>query len=88
MSVASSAGEVIARLDSMGFDIGSYHTDSSLIRADLGWRPATCFGAGVEQTLAYYRRHLPRYLDPAHPNPACKLAHPAAAPETGKLVRA
>ena len=73
--------------DRKAIDIGSYHTDSSLIRAELGWRQATSFATGVERTLAYYRRHLPRYLDPAHPNPACPLAHPAAAPETGKLVR-
>ncbi len=68
-------------------DIGSYHTDSTRIRTELHWRPATNFATGIEQTLAFYRRHLPYYLDPADPNPACKLAHPAALPETGKLVR-
>ena len=58
-------------------DIGSYHTDSSLIRRELGWQPEASFAAGVDRTIAYYRAHLPQYLDAARPNPPCKLAHPA-----------
>ncbi len=54
-------------------DIGSYHTDSTRIGAELDWRPATSFASGAPRTLAYYRENLPRYLDPANPNPECKL---------------
>ena len=62
-------------------DIGSYHTDSTRIGAELGWRPATSFATGAARTLAYYRENLPRHLDPANPNPQCKL-------EASKLARA
>ena len=58
-------------------DIGSYHTDSTRIRRELGWQPAVPFAVGVDRTLGYYRAHLAHYLDAAHPNPACKLAHGA-----------
>ena len=56
-------------------DIGSYYTDSTRARLDLGWRPGTSFQHGVASTLSYYREHLACYLDPAVPNPACKLGH-------------
>jgi len=70
-------------------DIGSYHTDSTRIAAHLGWRASTRFAEGVERTLAYYRGCLGAYLDPANPNPACKLGHPAKPPlAAAKLVRA
>ena len=39
-------------------DIGSYFSNSQLIRRELGWRPWTRFRDGVERTLAYYRKHL------------------------------
>jgi len=54
-------------------DIGSYYTDSSRIRDELGWSPAIRFTEGLALTLDYYRRHLPKYLDPAILNPPCKL---------------
>jgi UDP-glucose 4-epimerase len=43
-------------------DIGSYATDSSRIREDLGWRPTVTFDDGVRRTLEYYNRELPHYL--------------------------
>lgn len=36
-------------------DIGSYCADSSLIRADLGWTPATKFADGIVKALQHYR---------------------------------
>lgn len=70
-----------------GIDIGSYYTDSTLLREHFDWRPATRFSEGVARTLAYCREHLSHYLDPNNPNPACKLNHqgarnPAGAPAT------
>lgn len=56
-------------------DIGSYQTDSSLIAAELGWTPKVSFREGMERTLNYFRSCLERYIDPAQPDPPCKLAH-------------
>jgi UDP-glucose 4-epimerase len=36
-------------------DIGSYCADSGLIRAELGWTPATTFSEGIARTLQYCR---------------------------------
>lgn len=66
-----------------GIDIGSYYTDSNLLRQHFGWRPATRFEDGVDRTLAYCREHLTHYLDPANPNPTCKLAHKSARERAG-----
>jgi len=54
-------------------DIGSYYTDSTLIRGDLGWSATVRFQEGFRRTLDYYREHLPHYLDPSNPSPSCKL---------------
>lgn len=54
-------------------DIGSYYTDSSRIRAELGWEPEVRFEEGIGRTLAYYRKELVQYLDPASPYPACSM---------------
>ncbi len=52
-------------------DIGSYSTDSSRIRRDLGWRAAVPFADGIRRTLDWYLRELPHYL------PQCVAAkHP------------
>jgi UDP-glucose 4-epimerase len=56
-------------------DIGSYNTDSALIREELGWSPVVPFGEGMRRTLDYYRNCLAEYLDPSQPDPPCKLAH-------------
>ncbi len=61
--------------DRKAIDIGGYRTDSRKIEAELGWRPRTPFAEGMARTLDYYRECLPSYLDPATPNPPCKLAH-------------
>jgi UDP-glucose 4-epimerase len=43
-------------------DIGSYSTDSTRIRQDLGWRHTVSFDEGIRRTMEYYRRELPHYL--------------------------
>ncbi|MCC6540037.1 MAG: NAD-dependent epimerase/dehydratase family protein [Bryobacterales bacterium] len=79
-ALAAEAGLSPARLREFpearkAIDIGSYHTDSTLIREQLHWRPVARFAGGAAATLAYYREHRHRYLDPAVPEPACKLRH-------------
>jgi hypothetical protein len=54
-----------------GIDIGSYSSDSTLIRAELGWRPAVDFEQGVRQTLDYFQRELPHYLRVEDWEPEC-----------------
>jgi UDP-glucose 4-epimerase len=43
-------------------DIGSFYADSTKFRTTTGWTPETTLRDGLAQTIAYYRRHLPRYL--------------------------
>ena len=45
-----------------GIDIGSYTSDSTRIRTELGWRPEVAFEQGVRQTLAFYKDQLQHYL--------------------------
>lgn len=47
--------------DSRRIDIGSFHTDSTSIAAELGWRATTALDDGVRETAAFYRGH-PWYL--------------------------
>jgi len=56
-------------------DIGSYHSDWSLIQKELGWRPFVRFEDGIARTIQYYREHRAQYLDPSRPDPPCKLDH-------------
>jgi UDP-glucose 4-epimerase len=46
-------------------DIGSFYADSSLIARTLGWRPSTDLRDGLQQTVAYYRANLARYVTAA-----------------------
>ena len=46
-------------------DIGSFYADSSRFRSAVGWEPRVPLRAGLERTVAFYREHLPRYLNPA-----------------------
>ena len=48
--------------DRDAIDIGSYFGDSSKAKRVLGWIPETTFAQGIEQTVAFYREHLGRYL--------------------------
>ena len=59
--------------DRKSIDIGSYHSDTTRLRGELGWTPRTEFSRGVEQTVAFYRRFAEHYLNgPVHP--PCQLA--------------
>jgi UDP-glucose 4-epimerase len=48
-------------------DIGSFYSDSSRFRQLTGWRPQVTLREGLGRTVAYYREHLPKYLDPSGP---------------------
>ncbi len=54
-------------------DIGSYYTDWRRAARELGWQPRVSFADGIRRTLEYYRAELPHYLDPAHPDPSCRM---------------
>jgi nucleoside-diphosphate-sugar epimerase len=54
-------------------DIGSYYTDSGRAARELQWTPRIAFADGIRRTIEYYRGELNHYLDPAHPDPACKM---------------
>ncbi len=43
-------------------DIGDYYSDYSLISTTLGWQPKTSLTEGLTRTMAYYQRHLQKYL--------------------------
>jgi UDP-glucose 4-epimerase len=67
--------------DRKAIDIGSYSTDSSAVRSDLGWCASTSFEEGLALTFDFYRTELHRYLNPDVPNPKCKLVSvPAVKP--------
>jgi len=44
-------------------DIGSFYADSTKFSRATGWRPTVNLREGLARTVAYYREHLPRYLD-------------------------
>jgi len=50
-------------------DIGSFYADSSRMRDVTGWTPRVGLREGLAQTVAYYRQHLSRYVDPAGTEP-------------------
>lgn len=43
-------------------DIGDYHGDYSLIKADVGWQPQTPLSEGVTKTLEFYHANKDHYL--------------------------
>jgi UDP-glucose 4-epimerase len=57
-----------------GIDIGSYSSDSTRIREELGWLPQVPFSEGVRRSLEYFRRELPHYLPPGGVDPESSLA--------------
>jgi UDP-glucose 4-epimerase len=46
-------------------DIGSFYSDSSKFTRVTGWTPAVALREGFERTIAYYRTHLPMYVEAA-----------------------
>jgi UDP-glucose 4-epimerase len=64
--VTASGGASTVRLvdwpdDLVRIDIGSFHTDSALIEATVGWRAKIDLNDGLADTVAFYREH-PWYL--------------------------
>ncbi len=46
-------------------DIGSFYSDSTRFRERVGWTPQVDLREGLRRTIAFYRDHLPRYVDAA-----------------------
>jgi UDP-glucose 4-epimerase len=46
-------------------DIGSFYSDSTKFTRATGWTPAVDLREGLGRTLAYYREHFARYVEPA-----------------------
>jgi UDP-glucose 4-epimerase len=44
-------------------DIGSFYADSTKFSSATGWRQTVSLREGLARTVAYYREHLPYYLD-------------------------
>ncbi len=51
--------------DKKQIDIGSFYTDSTKFMKASGWSPRVGLREGFERTIAFYREHLPRYLEAA-----------------------
>lgn len=43
-------------------DIGDFYADTARVRAALGWEPKVPLRKGLEETIAWYRRHREHYL--------------------------
>ena len=54
--------------DKRRIDIGSFYTDSTKFKQTVGWRARTRLREGLRQTIAFYRQHLPHYLDTPAPD--------------------
>jgi UDP-glucose 4-epimerase len=61
-------------------DIGSYYTDNSRLKSELGIEPQIEFECGVRETLAYYHEHKRHYLtaETIEAPPAIAVAAPPA----------
>jgi UDP-glucose 4-epimerase len=46
-------------------DIGSFYSDSTKFQKRVGWTPQVDLREGLSRTLAYFRQHLPEYVDAA-----------------------
>jgi UDP-glucose 4-epimerase len=44
-------------------DIGSFYSDSTKFRTTVGWQPRIGLREGLARTVAFYRAHMPRYVD-------------------------
>jgi UDP-glucose 4-epimerase len=44
-------------------DIGSFYSDSSKFTSATGWSPTVGLQEGLERTVAFYREHLPHYVE-------------------------
>jgi UDP-glucose 4-epimerase len=50
--------------DKKAIDIGSFYADSTKFKRTTGWAPSVPLDEGFQRTLAFYREHFPRYVDP------------------------
>jgi len=50
--------------DKRRIDIGSFYSDSSKYMRTTGWTPAVSLREGLRRTLAYYRQHFDKYVEP------------------------
>jgi len=46
-------------------DIGSFYSDSTKFERSTGWSPRVCLREGLARTIAFYRAHLPHYVEAA-----------------------
>src|SRR2546426_2495296 len=51
--------------DKKRIDIGSFYSDSTKFQKRVGWTPQVDLREGLSRTLAYFREHLPEYVDAA-----------------------
>ena len=51
--------------DKKRIDIGSFYSDSTKFQERVGWRPQVDLREGLTRTLAYFRAHMPHYVDTA-----------------------
>ncbi len=49
--------------DKKAIDIGSFYADSSRFMRQTGWAARIPLREGLRRAVAYYREHLPRYVD-------------------------
>jgi UDP-glucose 4-epimerase len=78
-AVSAAAGSPAPRLqpfppDLKRIDIGSYYSDSTRIRNDLGWSASVDFNRGIRRTIQYYRDELGYYLHAADYQPGADCA--------------
>jgi UDP-glucose 4-epimerase len=50
--------------DKKAIDIGDFYADSTKFRRETGWRQTVGLREGLAATVAFYRAHLHRYIDP------------------------
>jgi len=76
VSAAAAAPEPVLRPfpeERKRIDTGSYSTDITRIREELGWRPRVTFAEGIASSLEYFRREPPDRLKPRAFQPLPKL---------------
>jgi len=49
--------------DKKRIDIGSFYSDSRRFRTTTGWAPRVALREGLTRTIAFYREHLPHYVE-------------------------
>jgi UDP-glucose 4-epimerase len=49
--------------DKKRIDIGSFYSDSTKFQRAVGWTPCVDLREGLRRTLAFYREHLPHYVE-------------------------